>query len=122
MDGIPNPVRSFVREHIDSVGMLELFLILEADPKRAWTCAELSGELRVHRNGLASQLDHLCRRGLVVCERTAEPRFRYAAASPVTRSTVAQLRRTLETRRVRLAALLHGQRRAGGPSPRTDEG
>jgi len=102
--------------------MLELLLLLEADPKRAWTCPELSAELRVHRNGLASQLDHLCRRGLVVRDGTAEPRFRYAAANSGTRSTVAQLRRTLETRRVRLAALLHGQRQAGGPSPRTDEG
>jgi hypothetical protein len=122
MKDIPNPVRSFVRENIDSVGMLELLLMLEADPGRVWSPAELSAKLRVHHAGVASQLEHLRNRGLVERHGTVEPTFRYAAAHPGTRSTVKQLRRAFETRRVQLAGLLYGQRPAGWASPRGDGG
>jgi len=122
MEDIPNPVRSFVRENIDSVGMLELLLVLEGDPGRVWSLAELSAELRLHHDGLSSQLEHLRNRGLVARDGTVEPMFRYSAACPGTRSTVKQLRRAFETRRVQLATVLHGQRPAGWCSPRRDGG
>jgi hypothetical protein len=120
MQDIPNPVQSFVRENIDSVGMLELLLVLEADPERAWSPAELSAELRVHLDGLASQLEHLRARGLVERNGGAEPRFRYAAAGANTRSTLMQLRKALETHRVQLATVLYG--RHEWRSPRGDGG
>jgi hypothetical protein len=122
MKDIPNPVRSFVRDNIDSVGMLELLLVLEADPRRAWSPAELSAELRVHHDGLAGQLEHLRNRGLVERGEAVEPVFRYAAANPGTHSTIKQLRRAFETRRLQLAALLYGPRPAGWRSPHRDGG
>jgi predicted ArsR family transcriptional regulator len=120
MEDIPNPVQSFVRENIASVGMLELLLVLEADPERAWTAAELSAELRVHRDGVANFLEHLRVRGLVDRNGGPEPRFRYAAPSASTRSTLPQLRKAFETRRVQLATVLYGRR--GWRPPRGDGG
>lgn len=122
MNDIPMPVRSFVRENIESVGMLELLLVLEADPEREWSLSELSSELRVHRHGLARHLGHLRARGLVERDGTVEPTFRYAARNPGTRSIVKQLRTAFETRRLRLAALLYGQGPIGWLPPRPDGG
>lgn len=104
---IPQPVRRFVCDHIDSVRMVELLLLLESEPERAWTPAELSAELRSHLVWTVERLESLRARGLVAREGRREPRYRYAVPSRATRSAIRQLGHAFATRRVQLVSLVY---------------
>lgn len=107
MNEIPTPVRRFVEDHIDSIARLELLLLLESDPKRAWTAAAASTELRCQASWAASQLQYLAASGLAVRTNAGELRFRYEPASRDTRALVNDLRRAFKSRRVSLVSLIY---------------
>ena len=111
MSDIPAPVRRFVEDHIKSVGLLEVLLLLESDPSRAWTTKEVSAELRTHGSWAATQLDYLVERGLAARANGGEPSFRYRPSGAGTRFAVEELRRAFEKRRVGLVSLIYSEAR-----------
>jgi hypothetical protein len=102
---LPNHVKAFVTEHIDSVLQLELLLQLRADPQRRWAAAGLASELRIDAAWAARELDDLCRRGLLKCDPSAPPEYRYAPAPELDR-TVTDLADAYATRRVTVIGLI----------------
>ena len=62
---LPAPVRRFISEHVESVGMLELLLLLRATPEKTWTALELSRALVTTEELIADNLRRLERDGLV---------------------------------------------------------
>ena len=110
MERIPEPVRRFVDECIESVGLLEVLLLLQSDPDRTWTPAAVSREVRSERVWAEVQLEYLRTHGLLEAERGAgDPAYRYSPSRPEQDQVVSQLREAFATRRVRVIQLIFKQ-------------
>jgi hypothetical protein len=110
VERIPEPVRRFVGECIESVGLLEVLLLLQSDPDRAWTPAAVSREIRSERGWAELQLEYLRTHGLLEAERgTGERAYRYSPSRPELDAVVGQLREAFETRRVAVIRLIFRQ-------------
>lgn len=58
-------LRRFVREFIDSVRMVEVLLLLLAEPERDWTAEDVSAQLRSSPSAATQHLEQLARSGLL---------------------------------------------------------
>lgn len=110
MERIPEPVRRFVDECIESVGLLEVLLLLQSDPGRAWTPTAVGREIRSERGWAEVQLEYLRTHGLLEAERgSGEPAYRYGPARAELDGIVGQLREAFETHRVTVIRLIFRQ-------------
>ncbi|MGH7015609.1 MAG: hypothetical protein ACRED8_00835 [Caulobacteraceae bacterium] len=75
----PIKVVEFVRRRIDSVWALELLLLIQRPPVRAWSKGELVFELRASEAVVAQVLSRFERGGLV--ERQKGDRFHFAGGA-----------------------------------------
>lgn len=62
---VPDHLKIFIFECVDSVEALEVLLALFRDPDRHWTAACLSDELRLNPNSIAERLERLYECGLL---------------------------------------------------------
>ena len=74
-DDIPDDVRRFIRAHLDSVSVLEVLLLLYADPQRTWSAEEVARAQTTKPQAAAGFLGQLRESGLAS---EHEGRFRYA--------------------------------------------
>jgi hypothetical protein len=110
IERIPPEVRRFVAERIDSVGQLEVLLLVRSDPARNWSVSEVSAELRSDPHWAEVQLEYLRVEGLLVASQDARPRYRYEPAPPELEDVVARLSGAFEARRADLIKLIFSQR------------
>ena len=82
---LPESVRRFVLQHIDSIAELEGLLLTRREPLVPWTATGLAGRLYVSTEAAAAVLDALHRRELLVAE---GDRYRYEPASGEQRAAV----------------------------------
>jgi hypothetical protein len=73
-------VKRFIRNHIRTVWDLELLLLLQRDPSRAWRAGELVRELRASTLIIGESLIVLTRTNCIVEDQ--EGLYRYNAATP----------------------------------------
>lgn len=71
--------RRFLAEHVDSVLLLELVLVLQRDPARAWTAADAAAELRAPEPWVGEKLGELAALGVVDAGAGA---YAFAAGGP----------------------------------------
>lgn len=64
-DRIPEEVKRFIEENIDSVELLEVLLLLRNDSKREWSVDSVSSEIRSNPISVAKRLGNLCVRQLI---------------------------------------------------------
>lgn len=62
---LPREISDFISIYINSVGHLEVLLLLSDDPKRGWTAEDVSQELRSNENYANAQLKELTQNGLL---------------------------------------------------------
>lgn len=103
---IPGHVKNFLRSRIDSVGLLEVLLLLHAQPERSWTVDEANAELRSSRSSVAFRLARLASLALVTSSPPPDRRYRYAPTSKTDRSTVDDLAACYQRYRLRVIDLL----------------
>jgi hypothetical protein len=72
---VPYPVRLFIVEHVSSVGVLELLLLLRATPEKWWTAKELGRASVTSEDVAREHADHLVLHKLAVLE---DDRYRYS--------------------------------------------
>lgn len=72
---IPDHVRRFIYDHIESVEQVELLLLLRKESGRAWSADELAKELRLNAGSAAMRLLDLRERGFVTEEKPEQYRF-----------------------------------------------
>jgi hypothetical protein len=104
-DGIPQEVRAFIEEHINSIEQLEILLFLHRHHDRSWTAAELSRELYISEESAARRLEDFAARKLVV---RVEKGHRYQSV-PVTAPSyrvIGLLATAYQERRVRVVNLV----------------
>lgn len=98
--------RKFLADHIESVLELEALLLLAADPARAWIASEVARELRVDAGWAGPQLSRLCGRGVLACDASPQPHYRFAPSSPKMEQAVRELASAYATRRVTIISLI----------------
>jgi hypothetical protein len=62
---IPEHVRRFIAQHVDSISLLDVLLLLRAVPDKRWTPQEVGRALVTGEKLAAGQLEHLEKHGLV---------------------------------------------------------
>lgn len=85
---ISSTVRTFIASYIDSVSQLELLLFLQGHHERAWSVAELTGELRTNIRSMEIRLEELIEKGFVTAESAQPKRYRYTPGTPETAETL----------------------------------
>ncbi len=65
LPAVPENVRAFLREHVESYEQLEVLLFLRAQSGQMWSAAAVAAELHIADDLAASALDELSRRRLV---------------------------------------------------------
>lgn len=76
-DLIPEEVKQFIAERIDSVELLEVLLFLRANPEREWRADEVSKEFRSSTVSISKRLADLHARELLFLNEGSPPRYRY---------------------------------------------
>ena len=95
--GIPARVTEFIHRHIESVGQLEMLLLLLNNSDRVWSPAQVAKELGIDPDFASVFLDTFARRELVA--KNADGNFQFSQTSPEAAS-VRELDATYRTRRV----------------------
>src|SRR5688500_13618216 len=111
--GIPQDVKAFIVEQIDSVVQVEILLLLHGQPGRDFTADEIGRELRIDPAWARAQLVELSTRGLLYQGQRAstpeagpEASFRYQPRSAELDRAVAGLSREYADRRVSVISLI----------------
>ena len=104
--GIPEPVRHFIAQHVESVEQLEVLLHLRAHADRAWTADEVAQALHIDAASAARRLDDLCGRGVLAAAEESPRRYRYSPALPAVDAVVGSLAEAYATRRVSVISLI----------------
>lgn len=106
--GIPDEVRAFIAEHIDSVEQVEVLLLLRRSGDREWTADAVSDELRTNPGSAAERLADLTARRLIAPAGGApeRPGYRYAPGTPALDQAVRGLDQAYAERRVSVINLI----------------
>ena len=104
-DAIQPQVRALVADHIDSVVQAEILALLHLLPEREISADDVGRELRIDTAWAAAQLDHLCQRGLIACDREAA-RYKAGATTPELEDAVRGLVKAYSDRRVTLISMI----------------
>jgi hypothetical protein len=110
-EGIAPDVQAFIASHVESVGELEVLLLLYHSRPRAWKADDLARELRIDPAWAAEQLAQLCARGLLRCtDPPSNPsEYFYSSDSPALDAAVAGLDKAYADRRVAVIALIYSK-------------
>lgn len=104
---IPANVRSFVHDHVESVVQVEVLLLLQAEPGRAFCGADVVAALRVEPAWARAQLSELAARGILV--EAAPGAYRFAPRTAEIEAAVAGLARAYADRRVTVIGLIYAK-------------
>jgi hypothetical protein len=105
-EAIPNHVRQFVVDQVDSVMQLELMLLLQAERARQWSGGDVAAELRIDAAWVGSQLDELCRRRILVCHAGAGQTYQFGPADPAIARAIETLAALYATHRVSIISMI----------------
>jgi hypothetical protein len=98
-------VRQSIADHIDSVLQLEILLLLQGQPQKEFSVAEVAAELRVDVGFVNEQLSNLCARGMLACD-DASKTYRYGPRSTEMQQAIQGLRTAYTDRRVSVISLI----------------
>jgi hypothetical protein len=101
--GVPAPVRRFIAGHIESVGQLEVLLLLRAASDKQWTTDEVARAVVTQPASAAGWLEQLRADGLL--EKTGE-RYRYSPPGADVERAVDELAESYATYRVAVIGLI----------------
>lgn len=104
-DLIPEELKEFVRDFIDSISSLEVLLLLRQRGPQSLSAAEVSRELRSNVAHTSSQLERL--RGLSLAQKDAEDRYVFAPADARAAALVEALSVHYASHRVSLIGLIY---------------
>jgi hypothetical protein len=101
-------VRTFVAEHIGSVGELELLLLLRDEPSREWTASDAAARLHHLPDWVRVQMERLVERGLAAVRSAGgEAVYRFAPASATLERSVEAVAEAFRGRRTSMISLIY---------------
>lgn len=105
-DDIPKEVRALLTDCIDSVGQLELLLLVRKDPGRFWSASDIARELRTGVKWAEAELANLCRAGFLAATGAGPAQYRYVPGTTELDQAVAALATCYAQRRVTITAMI----------------
>lgn len=100
---LPDEIKAFVLEHVDSVEQLEVLLLLRERRDRSWTASDVSREIRSATESAANRLKSLLAKKLLVQDPDSaladELAYRFQPPSEKIDFLVGRLAETYRTRR-----------------------
>jgi predicted transcriptional regulator len=85
---IPDDVRQFIFDSIDSVEQLEILLLLSANPSRKWEAQAISAELRSTKTSVENRVESLVALNLVASDKEG---YQFSPKNEADAKVVAQL-------------------------------
>lgn len=101
--GVPAPVRRFIAGHIESVGQLEVLLLLRAAADKEWTTDEVARAVVTQRASAGGWLEQLRADGLVTL---ASERYRYSPPTGDVERAIDELAESYAKYRVAVIGLI----------------
>jgi hypothetical protein len=104
VNGLPEDVRTFLHQNVESVEQLEVLLLLWRAPERGWSPEEVATAVYSHPSSVVRRLALLLGQGLL---REREPGcYQYAPRTADLHDTVTRLAHTYRERRVAVVTLI----------------
>jgi hypothetical protein len=97
---LPEDVRQFIADHIESVEQLEILLLLHQHGGRVWTAESVARELRIAPLSAGERLDELARASILSRIQGSATEYRYAPGSASLQAAVSGLATAYSERRV----------------------
>lgn len=107
--GIPEIVRNFIAQRIESAELLETLLLVHSDPTREWGPEEVAGSIYTVPASATRRLEQLVEMGLASSNDAANPRYRYAPSSPALGAEVEALAEAYRQQRVAVINLIYSR-------------
>jgi hypothetical protein len=104
---IPEGVRAFIAQNIESAELLETLLLVHSGPDRAWTPDEVARSIYTVPAGATRRLEQLVRMGLATSSGDADPAYRYAPGFPALAGQVDALAAAYRANRVGVINLVY---------------
>jgi hypothetical protein len=105
--GIPEIVRRFIAQRIESAELLETLLLVHSDVGREWAPEEVASSIYTVPASATRRLEQLVEMGLVSSNGGANPRYRYAPSSDELRREVDALADAYRKQRVAVINLIY---------------
>jgi hypothetical protein len=103
---IPDIVRRFIAQHVDSAELLETLLLVHSAPERSWSPEEVARSIYTVPAGATRRLEQLVDMGLASSTGTANPAYRYAPSNPSLAEQVEALAAAYRAQRVAVINLI----------------
>lgn len=110
-DPIPEDVRRFIVDNIDSVPALEALLLMRKSPARRWTVSMLAAELYLDPARVAVVVSEVAGRGLCGGEAGPEPVYFWRPATPELADALDRLADVYKRYLVPVTNLIHSKPR-----------
>jgi hypothetical protein len=112
---VPDSVRRFLFDHIDSVEQLEILLLLWRGRERAFAIDAVFQALRTNAESIRRRIDALVTIGIAQVSTSAPPTYRYVARSGADDEMLAELARAYEVRPHRVLEVLFSSAKRARP-------
>lgn len=106
---IPEGVRAFIAQNIESAELLETLLLVHSGPGREWTPEEVARSIYTVPAGATRRLEQLVGMGLTTSSGAADPAYRYAPATPALAAQVDALAAAYRAHRVAVINLVYSR-------------
>lgn len=106
---IPNDVKLFILNHIDSIAQLEGLLMLRSDPQRTWNAESMARELYIDQERATALLAHLTEQGFLV-EAAPPLSYRYQPQTAELKEKTEILAGLYRRHLVQISNLVHSKR------------
>ena len=106
---IPESVRAFVAQHIDSAELLETLLLVHSGGEREWGPEEVARTIYTVPAGATRRLEQLVQMGLASSNGAMNPAYRFAPASAARRAQVDELAAAYRVNRVGVINLIYNR-------------
>jgi len=108
---IPNDVRRFILESVDSIAQLEALLLLRGNPNDEWDAQKVAQRLYINEQEATSLLARLSAGGLIAFSNDKPPLYRYQPASDDLALIVERLAEIYSKHLVPVTNLVHSKPR-----------
>lgn len=108
-DKFPDDIKRFVGERIPSVEVLEILLLVFADPQEEWSALEVSRKLCTSVNSARSRLQELEAAKVLLSINTEPVKYRFHRENAPMFSLVGELERIYKERRVSVISLIYSK-------------
>jgi predicted ArsR family transcriptional regulator len=109
LDPASEKLSQFILTVIDSIGQLEVLLLLRAHPERDWSASEVSDELRTNAPSATEHLDRLTHHGLFALSESPPRRYRFRPRTPELAAAVDLLNQAYRDDRVAVINMIYSK-------------